>query len=688
MAKKSSFDMKKVKEFLFDKGERLGLGATVAITVLLLVMGFLGISTRPPASAGSPTWKEAFDVAARKADQAMKQSRPPEIDAKSHTNPAQEMKILGAAPSTSPSFFEVGIEPDDKRRNPSILPVSNDIQVDYVLAPSLAYKVSFEARNIMVLGDVPVKDLEPKRMVGVSAAFPYQDQLKEYMNALRYNTLTALLASKDAPHFRGLNVYRTEVGPDGKETNTIALYLFDPKEKKTKVHAPLDKFLRKIVIDGTNPSQLTGQLGPNMVTPLPFLASVISDASEQYPKLKLPGFDQQTAVEEEPGKAKMTKPGGLGSGFPRFGNTETNPGAGAANAPSGSLNNVRWDKINDKELVDRLKGNYNVFDPLGRPVAKTGDEANMANAAPNAGIFPGVRPPGAPRPPGDKQGDGGGAVADEAAAHLAKLLIRFIDIDVQVGKTYRYWIQVRVDNPNFQAKEVAAMDMAAVEELVSGYPGQGVFTPTPTITIPGEMFYYDVDQFPLHASPSKLKLGDTGAANIEHIPVQVHRWIDRVTGGDREHAIGDWVVAERLMVKRGEFLGRADVLVEVPEWVLKAGKFELATSLQKRRTTHAIPVSFLPQNSQPSLVVDFSGGRHDKYKAQKTGLGMRDEAAVELLILDASGKLILHESNDDALNPLRQEHYRRWVQRLDRVGNHGDGGGNQGMRPGGGFRRD
>ena len=64
MAKKIGLDTNKAKEFLKQKGERVGLGAAGVLTLLILVLAFLGISTRPPASAGAPTWAEAINKAA------------------------------------------------------------------------------------------------------------------------------------------------------------------------------------------------------------------------------------------------------------------------------------------------------------------------------------------------------------------------------------------------------------------------------------------------------------------------------------------------------------------------------------------------------------------------------------------------------------------------------------------------
>ena len=69
-----------------------------------------------------------------------------------------------------------------------------------------------------------------------------------------------------------------------------------------------------------------------------------------------------------------------------------------------------------------------------------------------------------PQAPGANNLKPPGAAAEDATNQQAKLLVRFIDVDdqsppaggkhLQIGKTYKYWIRVRMANPNFQSKDV------------------------------------------------------------------------------------------------------------------------------------------------------------------------------------------------------------------------------------------
>jgi len=679
MAKKPSLDTAKIKEFLFQKGERLGLGAAAGISLLLLVLAFVGITTRPPSATGAQTWSEAFAGLAKKTQQLISGSRPPE-PGKGANQP------IGVIPP--PAIVRAGDFPplvafpppeSNKKTNPGILTVSNqinddarDIQVDPMRAPTLAYDVNFQDQKIWAAGGQPVKYLEPKRMVIVTAAFPYQEQLKLFAEALQFNKIEDLLKNKDrdVPHFLGLNIWRSEVVPGAKEDqNLVQLYMYNPEKQQTVVHPPLDLFLRRMVIDSNNPAQLAGSLGPNMVTPLPFLASVTPDGAA-YPKLKLTGFEQPEGTEDD-AKPRATKSDTGSARMP------AQPAAGNKGMPGDKGDGspkpapIFWSKLGDKELVERLKGNYNVFNPLGRPEGKEGKDNNAKK--------------------NDKDGPAVqlGLAVDDKAAELPKLLVRFIDIDLEMGKTYRYWIQVRMANPNFgNHKEVAAQQLADTAELDSA-----TAVPTPPVTLPGEIHYYAYDQLQ-SGVPLKSTKAPGGAEMVRHAsdvsaPVQIHRWVNRFTdptAGGATHVIGDWVVAERLLVKRGDPLGR-DLLVEVPEWDERHGKFRLGASAAaaKNKPAPYIPVNFMVEDQPAPLLVDFQGGNHDKYHPQKTtsSLGMKDNAAVELLILDENGKLILRNSHDDAADPLRLQHYTRWSRRLEAVrGASGDGKSRTGGPPG------
>ncbi len=247
-------------------------------------------------------------------------------------------------------------------------------------------------------------------------------------------------------------------------------------------------------------------------------------------------------------------------------------------------------------------------------------------------------------------------------------LIRFIDVGVEPGKTYEYSVKVRFANPNFEKPDdVLYSDLASVKELESPW------ATTPPVTIPEEFQYYAFDE----KSPfAKISGGsDTDFARSEpptpyglwNTPVQIHTW--QAIADDL--AVADWAIAERLLVRRGDVIGKPLVMVEVPVWKKQQQKFEIgksSTALGKKSVgLHAgMPIKFIRDNPPPMLV-DFTGGPKHAFKIGKNKIA--DESAVEMLILTTDGKLIVRNSriDSDASEPLGAERARA-IQGLARQG--------------------
>src|SRR5438309_5909488 len=107
---------------------------------------------------------------------------------------------------------------------------------------------------------------------------------------------------------------------------------------------------------------------------------------------------------------------------------------------------------------------------------------------------------------------------------IVDALVRFIDVDVEVGKTYYYAFQVRMHNPNFGHKDVAYQSLAEKKELVSEH------TITPPVTITGEYAYYAVDKRPDNpitgGSDEKEAKADKDRPYAKWTTtVQVHGWV-------------------------------------------------------------------------------------------------------------------------------------------------------------------
>jgi hypothetical protein len=693
MAKKIGLDTKKAKEYLVQKGERVGLGAAGVLTLLVLVLGFLGISTRPPANAGAPTWAEAIDKAAKKLEGQIQSERPPD-KGKEDDDPRKKFvddKFVLA--KIWDRFFEPSIGADTKRRNPRIVKCPSgkeDIQLVYLLAPALRYQPKGRSDyQVIDAGEKPASlALDSRRLVLVNATFPVNEQLDEFVLALQAADREKLLAGPDAPRVLGLEVYRTEflgMDKDGKEKwsdeNPTPLYVWSEKEERTVLAKNLDEFFRQMVIDENNAKHLADVLGPNMATPLPRLAT-ISGAPGKYPKIAA-GLGIE--VSDEPSEKKPDKittgvqdKGGFDKFFkdpkkpPVKGEKEVDSTTTTATAP--------------KDLLERFHGNFNVFDPvagyLNTPVEEKDAKTEKKKKGSKTKQTP--MPPKTPGKEAEKKLEG-----EKITAEASRLLLRFIDVDVEPAKKYKYHFRVRIANPNFgKTTEVSALDWSKIKELPAGE-----WTSTEPISIPQESFYYAVDQWeigkitnpkaPLATSINPPLRESIDYPNVNHnlaemTPVQIHRWINRFQAEDgADIFIGDWVIAERLLIKRGELIGRKKVIVEVPEWHDNKNRFDWGKFASGKHSARFTPVNFLLDETKIPVLVDFRGPKKI------------DDGATELLVLEADGKLSTRNSRVDSdprseIGQERLRHYNHWRERIEELRRgRTSGGGGKTTFPGG-----
>ncbi|MFO0964322.1 MAG: hypothetical protein U0793_01870 [Gemmataceae bacterium] len=146
-------------------------------------------------------------------------------------------------------------------------------------------------------------------------------------------------------------------------------------------------------------------------------------------------------------------------------------------------------------------------------------------------------------------------------------LVRFIDADVKPGETYKYYIQVRMANPLYKHEKESAYKELPRRSVSRR---QDLREVPVEVTVPGEFAYYVVDEAPMLVRDGSTTW-KTKKANDTHIAMQVHRWTPEADG----ITIGDWAIAERLLIRKGEYIGRETVQVEVPVWKDTHNAFEL-----------------------------------------------------------------------------------------------------------------
>lgn len=590
------------------------------------------------------------------------------------------------------------------------------------------------------MGYLLTRHLEPARMVVIQTTFPYDQQLENYRKALRKDHVSGLFYAEDTiPWFNGLIVKRGELNGDNKPVNWKEWAVVVGVDGKYNVvmQPKLKDFLQQaVLLDEPAPNQLakvgatkvdpmagngTGvstmfpkEIQPGLVMPLPRLAF------GDYPKVDLPDIklvkgsptDPNMATPTDPG---MTDPAAMDPAAKLLqGITGATGGkTGDPKGPALAIDYLEYKKLAEKEYTKAARFLGRLYQPTFKfgfyPFYPTGEYIStkkfygIADTKGTTGGQPVAIKPGGTEIPGF------GAFPTDPMDPMAtntnttettqeipveddpfklneiqevkpneRKLIRFIDVDVQPGKTYIYSLQVRIANPNYKHPErVAFKALSDEKELLSPVVW------TRPVVIGPEMQFFAVDQDLL--DPKYLTSGYKGkgfAAVDKGVPVQMHRWVENfelVDSNETSGKLGAWVVADQVMAYRGEFLGQKEVPVQVPMWSSTKG-FSLTPDVSrlkkytKDKQPHAI-VDFQPSDPPP-LVVDYKGGRK-AYPDQPGKYPIQDEGATQVLILSPGGKLELFDSNQDS-NPRntpqgpsrgleRAERFAAWQEMMDKM---------------------
>jgi hypothetical protein len=283
-------------------------------------------------------------------------------------------------------------------------------------------------------------------------------------------------------------------------------------------------------------------------------------------------------------------------------------------------------------------------------------------------------------------GDGSPPAKDKRPARKPKkdrelpeyCLVRVVDVTVQPGKTYEYRLKVRMANPNYQRRDVASPAYARDSGLESAEWSQGVI-----LRVDPELHYYAVNQEEA-AKAAKEKYADRYSRNkplgrylrpTQMMFFQAHRWVESIKSGRKETPIGEWVIAERFPVYRGDFVGRWE-RVEAPRWNPGLEDFVLATDSSSTAKDPGIRVNFGTEtvDGSPPLLVDFEYGpvsytrMTDKGRRER----MTDESAGEAVLLSADGKLILRQTVLDAADEERIERLKAVRKRIAAIKGRGE----------------
>ena len=504
----------------------------------------------------------------------------------------------------------------------------------------------------------PAETNLPVRMVVVTGAFPFKAQLEEFAKALRFESVDELLLDPDfRPEFTGFTVERRTLGPDGKP-------LADQDWAPLDVDAEMKPILMRSV--GLEPEKDEWRsygiiVSPNrLVMPRPRLAR------GKYSEPELAAIKE---TETNLAKALETSsPIPQDEKKSRFDIDFYNSDQGATR--QGAMEGLNLAPRGERESAV----------PAVRPRGKSLPGGGMPRIGSDV-----INPTG-----GERRSRGQGAVPaapglDQNRQPLAvpdQCLIRFIDPTVKPGTSYEYRVAVRMSNPNAEHPERAVSVNITKQKEITGEPQlvtwkEGDRTVS-KVSVPDELLYYVIE--------------DKKPAPKDRAIVQVHRWLaetrTKPNQKGTEVPVGDWTILEHRPVARGEYVG-GYAEVEVPIWQTALERFGFAihpdeqtrskTQGVRVRKFKGIPVDFAtdPVFNDRALVVDFEGGERT-IPAQQAGKNpQKYQGPVEILVLTADGRLIVHNSRADTDDKERKERFTAWKAWLEQIRNQGDEAGDK-----------
>lgn len=504
--------------------------------------------------------------------------------------------------------------------------------MEYTRKPLDFLTVSADEYEKMKGSGRPAEQALPVRMVIVNATFPYRAQLEEFRNKLKLNSFNEVLGdatlNPDDPNqssyafrFLGMNVERRVQKPDSSWD------AWKPLDLRGK-YLPFAQ-MADFRFEAEDPN-LSFYSIPGLIMP-----KLAAFDPTQYPKLEeaelaLPKIKSQVDELERKNKELLTlsKPKSKAESFDIFSTPEPTPGMGGPGM-----------------------GGPGMGGPGGKP-GTGGPLGSMGG--------PGI--PGAMAIPQGPDSD--------PPIHN---LVRFIDVDVEPGAAYEYRVQVRMGNPNFKRnKEVASPSYADGGELLSDWSKVPI-----QVKVPEEHNCYLVDQFKVDNPAARPILSEDKSRQI---PMQIHKWLQNTGAATQYLPVGDWGVADRVSVFRGEYIGRT-VIAKVPLWIFFFEGFGLIPPKIKAAAGGKVgdgnQVDFAPDRKDRSdfILVDFEGSDyvHERVrglaadgKPTITRIEEKDKV-VEAYILAPDGTLQVRSIITDKDLKERKERLDNFRERVKRA---------------------
>lgn len=292
-------------------------------------------------------------------------------------------------------------------------------------------KIVFKSED-QVGNDELAEEVRPYRMVMITAAFPYRQELEQFRSALRFKSVDAMLNDQSVhggAEFAGLSVQRREARPG------------EPIEKKEWADLPVEAAMKAVMILAAD-----------------------SDKSEQDQKLESFGIIPQ------PNRTVMKRPK-LDDKLHKDNDKFTKYPEELPESVEKSLKEM--EAANKGEAPNKLQKKKSRFDASTDYNAYGDDESNTED--PN-------------KPPMNQPGN---KIVNEQQETLRpeKILVRFYDVTVQPGMVYQYRVAVRMANPCYKSDKAVSKNITQEKEI------RGAWAELPeSIRIPDELLFYAVDE--------------------------------------------------------------------------------------------------------------------------------------------------------------------------------------------------
>jgi hypothetical protein len=488
-------------------------------------------------------------------------------------------------------------------------------------------------RDIEKKGGTLMRQLRPVRMAIIAASFPYKEQLEEFQSKLH-------LSLDQVRQEQVKEVIKDPV--TGKWTSTGKM-------------APAFRFLgvqveRRILDSAGNALQdwTPTDLGAAYVPWLVMTGKRFEPEKAKYAPISFPGLVMRPLLQ-----------------------FRENPQAGEADIFENKYPDVESKLAKIEQTLEALKSKDPAeifkppaaFDPTGFDAFNTAQTEPSARGA-DMGAGPGIPMPGGNQP---RNPMGAGAAGANAGQQTIPeyCLIRLIDLTIDPGKTYQYRIKVRMANPNYENPDVADPSWAKAEELTA----KDWYEIPQKVTVPPELMYYALDEKEVEASQGKKYQGPvTGdipfGERSRRTWLQIHRWLGATpvkSMGNKLMLIGEWAVADRVVVFRGEYTDRG-VRLELPVWSAEHNAFVLPVEPDGRTNkTRGFYVDFSHEGERQTILVDFEASERNYVPAAPANEddtkmhtpAVSDAATTEVLLMDPDGKLLGHSTAIDSQDPQR-----------------------------------